>query len=291
VHELPARALEVMAPGTGHEVAAFVHGCQCEDGGFRGRSTSSDLYATSFALACLAALGEIPDQAVVGYLRSFGDGEELDLVHLCCLLRSWGRLNAMGGDGADVAPLLGGLERFRRPGQGYRLTRDDTADSVYASFLALLASSELAGAPRELESLGASVAAHRSRDGAFAEGGDAVTGTTTVSAAAVVLLDAVGAPVPPEVLAWLAQRQDPAGGVYAVPGAPTPDLLSTATALYALWRSGWPLAPTAAAHLDFVEQLWRDDGGFAAHRGDPMSDCEYTYYALLSLGVLADEVC
>src|SRR5258708_31372822 len=46
---------------------------------------SSDLYYTVFGLDGLLALqAELPGERAADYLKSFGVGEGLDFVHLCC---------------------------------------------------------------------------------------------------------------------------------------------------------------------------------------------------------------
>ena len=71
-----------------------------------------------------------------------------------------------------------------------------------------------------------------------------------------------------------------------LPGAPIPDLLSTATALHALAGMQVPLAGLREPCLDFVDSLWTNRGGFYGHWSDDAIDTEYTYYALLSIGHL-----
>src|SRR5215510_10075626 len=67
-------------------VAHFLHSLLNPDGGFQDRTGKSDLYYTVFGLEGLIALQEtLPADAVASFLQSFGDGEGLDFVHLCCL--------------------------------------------------------------------------------------------------------------------------------------------------------------------------------------------------------------
>ena len=71
-------------------VAAFVRGRLNADGGFGNRAGDSDLYYTVFGLQALLALrAELPVGPVTSYLRRFGGGEGLDLVHLACLAGCW----------------------------------------------------------------------------------------------------------------------------------------------------------------------------------------------------------
>ena len=66
-----------------------------------------------------------------------------------------------------------------------------------------------------------------------------------------------------------------------------PDLLSTATALFALRVAGGKIpAGEIRQTQEFVVAHWNEDGGFCGTPADPLSDTEYTFYALLALGCL-----
>jgi len=80
-----------------------------------------------------------------------------------------------------------------------------------------------------------------------------------------------------------------------MPRSPISDLLSTATSLHALAALNKPLVdPNAGAAASamaqscasFVLNLQTPSGGFAANLFDATVDCEYTFYALLSMGHL-----
>ena len=87
---------------------------------------------------------------------------------------------------------------------------------------------------------------------------------------------------------WLLAQVSPQGGFLAVPGAPLPDLLSTATALHALACLERRLPSEVHERcLDFIDTLWSADGGFHGHWADDYLDPEYTYYGLLALGHLS----
>jgi prenyltransferase beta subunit len=85
---------------------------------------------------------------------------------------------------------------------------------------------------------------------------------------------------------WLLARLQPAGGFLAVPEAPMPDLLSTATALHALAAAHASIGDHRDRTLDFVDSLWTGKA-FCGSWADDDEDTEYTYYALLSLGHLS----
>ena len=90
-----------------------------------------------------------------------------------------------------------------------------------------------------------------------------------------------------EVADWLLARAYPQGGFLAMPEAPLPDLLSTATTLHALACLEREIpAPTRERCLDFIDTLWSAEGGFHGHWADDALDAEYTFYGLLALGHL-----
>lgn len=229
------------------------------DGGARDRSGKSDLYYTVFALDGLIALRKDPPvDRVRPYLESFGDGEGLDLVHLACLARCW----AASGPKA-------------MPGLAERIGRE-TGPSVYHQFISAGAIEDLGGTP----SISAeAILRHRSPDGSFG-------GTTPTTAGAVTALHHLGADVPAASVGWLLARARPEGGFAAVPDAPMPDLLSTATALHALAAAHAPTGPIREKTLDFVDSLWTGQA-FCGTWADEEPDSEYTFYGLLALGHLS----
>ena len=83
------------------------------------------------------------------------------------------------------------------------------------------------------------------------------------------------------------QRRDKSGGIMAVPQAPMPDLLSTATALHTLTVLGEDLSDWSEFCLDYIDSLWVNTGGFYAHWSDDKLDVEYLFYGLLALGHLS----
>jgi prenyltransferase beta subunit len=95
-------------------------------------------------------------------------------------------------------------------------------------------------------------------------------------------------PLNDTVADWLLGQVHPQGGFMAMPLAPIPDLLSTATALHALACLETPI-PSAIkeACLDFIDSLWSAEGGFHGHWNDDHLDAEYTFYGLLALGHLS----
>jgi prenyltransferase beta subunit len=268
-------------------VAAFLHSALTVDGGFRDRAGAADLYYTVFGLEGLIALQEpLPTPAVASYLARFGDGGGLDFIHLTCLIRAWAAIDP-GMAGAPGAALLGRLAQYRSTDGAFAQTPQAHAGSVYASYLALGAYQDLHAALPDSDGLVNLVAASRALDGGYGNHPGDRHGLTTTTAAAVILLRELDAPVDSHLGMWLLDRCHGSGGFFPSPAAPLPDLLSTATALHALAGLRVPIDGLQESCLDFVDSLWSGRGGFVGSWADDVIDCEYTYYGLLALGHLS----
>lgn len=274
-------------------VKAFFRRHVGDDGGFLGRDGRSDLYYTVFGLE--AAIGlhvKIPYQRVADYLDRFCDGESLDLVHLSALIRC--RVNMADRDGCTIDPavretLVERLMGFRSEDGGFNTSAQAPRGNVYGSFLALGAFQDLQVDTLDAEALVESVSSLQMPDGGFSNESTMHVSATAASAAAVTVLHYLKRPVPESTIGWLMARAAPSGGFAAIgldPELVVPDLLSTATALHALYLTGVSLDAIKTVNLDYLDALWSMRGGFQGHPADEVLDCEYTYYGLLSLGDL-----
>ncbi len=286
-----------LAPGVlGDEacglIEAFVRSTQNHDGGFSDRDATSDLYYTSFAIDALTALqAEIPQTSLGNYLTSKAEElDALDFVHRCCLMRSLSALDEKpSSDLIDVG--LAAIENFRTPDGGYNQTPDAATGSAYACFLAYGAWTDharQAGLPNP-EGIAACLNSLVDKeDGGWAN--DTVFPVTNVpaTAAAVSLSRNLRQPIPESTTNFLLSAfHPPSGGFLPFPGAPLPDLLSTAVALHALDGLQADFSRITEPCLDFIDSLWTADGGFHGTWDDDELDLEYTYYGLLALGHLA----
>ena len=273
-------------------VRDFVLASRTPDGAFRGRGESSDLYYTVFALDLLAALdADVDREAVAAYLRGFGAGEGLDPIHRICLARCWSRAGHAGAEPAARASLLAALTRGRLPDGGYHTISGAARGSVYGAFLAMLAYEDLGAAPPDPDALIRSVRSLRSADGGVANDAAMPAGAAAAAAGALVVLHRLGQPPDDGIVTWLLAQAFEEGGFLATPGAPMPDLLSTATALYALRTVGVLLPENRREDTAlFVDSLWDERGGYRGHWLDSTPDVEYTFYGLLAKGCLAGEI-
>lgn len=251
-------------------------------GAFLDRAGAPDIYYTVFGLESLRALSAPAPGATASYLRQFGSGAGLDLVHLSSLVRCWA--NVERAPLPDCEQLAENLEKFRTPDGGYGASG---AGTVYGSFLALSAYQDLQMPLPDPDRLLGCVQRLRADDGAYSNQPGAVFGQTSATAAAIGILRHLGEPVPAALRNWLLRCRHADGGFLAVPAAPLPDLLSTATALHALVSLGASLDAVREPALDFIDTLWTTRGGFLGSWADETLDCEYTYYGLLALGYLS----
>lgn len=258
-----------------------------EQGAALDRGGKPDLYYTIFALAGAQVFDlPLPTDKTRRWLHSFGDGNDLDFVHLGALARCWGVI----GDARPeiIEAVLKRLETFRQPDAGYNSSRAAGFGTAYDAFVALGAYQDLAQTPPDSIGLLRSLKRLETPDHAWTNIPGQKTGSLNPTAAAVTLISHLGFPINSSVGNWLVAQMHPQGGFVAVPGAPIPDLLSTATALHALSCLGWRL--TSDQHglcLDFIDTLWNAEGGFHGHWADDCLDPEYTFYGLLALGHLS----
>ena len=285
LREVVARGGTCLAAEGREAIVAFVCSRQCSDGGFAGKSSSSDLYYTVFAAATLDALGSRwPLLKLPRYLKTFGDGVGLDFVHLVCLAQLIGAFPGR----RRLENVLARLEAYRSCDGGYHHAVPGAERGTgYAMHLAIEA---YAGAHREPPHSGrirdALETLFVSGDGDVKAFADLSGQTNTIAAVCIARIRLGLEPETSSSSFLMDQYNAVSGGFCAYPQARTPDLLSTASALYTLNVLGIPLETLAPRCRAFVESLWTDEGGFCGAPGDPIPDCEYTFYALLALGAL-----
>jgi hypothetical protein len=265
-------------------VVSFIKGQLTESGGFRGRSDTPDLYYTLFAIESLIALNApLPTETIAPWIASFGDGADLDLVHLACLARCRAALNQT----TDVQAILNNIEAHRTANGGYAEAPDMATGTAYGAFLALGAHQDLNAKPPDPAAIANSLTSLQCPEGGFGNSAEIPGASAPATAAAITTLRHLAQPANQSALTWLLNQIGPNGGIGAWSGAPAADLLSTGVSLHALHHCGVELNDeTRQSSLDFCDSLWSSRGGFKGHVGDETLDCEYTFYGLLALGNL-----
>ncbi len=289
-----ARLAPQMLGDSAELVRAFFARQLAAEGGGRDRSGKPDLYYTIFALAGLQAL--TPDLSTLDaqlstsstWLRRFGDGAALDFVHLGALARCWAAVGLEKMPAEITAALLARIETYRARDGGYDGEASAEHGNAYGCFVALGAYQDLRGTLPDPLRMVQGLKFLETPDGAWANARGLRLGSTNATAAAVTLLHQLGLPVNPIVGDWLLAQAHPDGGFRAMPAAPLPDLLSTATTLHALACLEKTVPePIRERGLDFIDTLWSAEGGFHGHWADDHLDAEYTFYGLLALGHLS----
>jgi prenyltransferase beta subunit len=250
------------------------------------RDNQPDLYYTIFAIALLQALEEpLPKDPLRSLLLSYGSGESLDFVHLGALARCWSAAGNCPKETADR--ILKNIECYRTPNGGYDGDRAAPGGTAYGGFVALGSYQDLGAPLPDPLRLVQSLKFLETPDGGWGNAPGLRTGSTNAAAAAITLLHQLEMPVNENAGTWLQAQMHSSGGFLAMPMAPIPDLLSTATALHALACLDHQISLTARERcLDFLDSLWSAEGGFHGHWADDFLDAEYTFYGLLALGHL-----
>jgi hypothetical protein len=259
------------------------------EGGGCDREGRPDLYYTIFALAGLQAMqAEIPQERIESWLRGFEDGAGQDFIHLGALGRSWAAIGLERMPPGLAEKLAARIEDYRSRDGGYDGDVAAPHGNAYGCFVALGAYQDLQRAMPDPLRMVQCLKFLETPDGAWANARGFKVGSTNATAAAVTLLHQLGVPVNQSVGDWLLAQVHPDGGFLAMPQAPMPDLLSTATTLHALacLEREVPAAVRERC-LDFIDTLWSAEGGFHGHWADDHLDAEYTFYGLLALGHLS----
>jgi len=277
---------------------SYLRASQNPDGGFPGREGGSDLYYTGFALRSLAALGALTPEvctkaAAFLQARMAGSAQVVDFFSLLIsahLVPLGGGPNVFASATPDWSDRVAAtLESFRAADGGYARSPGGPHGSTYTSFLVALALQLLEKPIPEPERLAAFVRGRRREDGGYAEFSVAKRGQTNLTAAAIGLLQMLGAldshsrETATEFLLGTISSDE--GGLMAHARIPFADVLSTFTGAWTLDQLGaaerldWP----ALSH--FVESCERPEGGFRGAALDDRGDVEYTFYGLGTLAL------
>jgi len=257
------------------------------DGGFKGRDKQSDLYYTVFGLEALLALdGTFPRNQIFNFIQGFTTKDPIDLVHLAALIRCCANLSGNEIEKTLRDKFIKDLERFRSKDGGFANDIGVEHGTAYGCFFALAAYQDLQIDMPGHTGVTQCIQALSIPDGGFTNNTKIKTSSTNATAAAMIVLNHLNQSSDKKTADWLLAQCTSDGGFPAMPMAPVPDLLSTATALHALAVTGFGIDTIKERCLDFVDSLWCGKGGFYGNWTDAIVDCEYTYYGLLALGHL-----
>ncbi len=278
---------------------AFVLSRQNADGGFSGREAGSDLYYSGFAvrtLAVLSVLSEDNCRRIADYLRSC-QRMQVTVIDLVSWL--YCALVIQAASGIDVLEnfdpqwperLAGLLESFRTSDGGYAKTHEGALGSTYHSFLVAVCY-ELIGKPApQSPQLVQFIFDRQREDGGFVEIAPmkkSGTNPTAAAAAILVMHGHLDDELRDDVAAFLREVRSGEGGFQANTRIPFADGLSTFTGVLTAQDLGLESLLDLSRIDTFIRTLEMPEGGFKGALWDQVADVEYTFYALGTLGLLA----
>lgn len=270
------RGVDTLGNEARQRIKLFVESQLAVEGGFCNKSGCADLYYTSFGLLLSHVLGvDFNKEKMERYLQQI-DVENLDLVHYaaymrCCMLCRLAQSKIGFAINALRREPIRDLESFSS------LPNNDIR-SPYSQFILYSLLEDTSNATNFL-----AFDDYQTPSGYTNIFGSENVSTNATAAALMVKGQALGYDKSDMGVDQLSEMQLECGGFKAERSTPMPDLLSTATALFAL--KCYDVEPKFSA-AEFVEAHWLDSGGFAATVLDSKSDVEYTFYGLLALGTL-----
>lgn len=256
--------LRRMAPESVCALRDTIESAQTDNGLFRGRAGLGDLYYTFFAFPLARLVRARIDRRACQRAVAAIPLATLDAVHAIAALRlrRMFRLPVR----SEMLQALLDLPATSYP-QG-------DSEAPYARFLITAAFRDFG-----LDDPPVDLADYRIGRGGYANVKGETAPAVNATAAALFLLTGDARK---DAALTLQNLQEKDGSFKAVPSAPQGDLLSTATASFALHVHGYSLRHTLKP---FLRACFRDTGLFAATPDDPVGDLEYTAYGLLAMGL------
>lgn len=311
------KSTEVLSNEAKNQIKSFLSSQKSENGGFVDRAGKADLYYSVFGYT-LALVLDFKVNVVEErkYLRRIKHAENLDFVHSNCFvrcdfllhlidLRQKSRLPAskflsisfakdlilgkvVKSLKINCSQLLWELEENLANDGGYNHNKKGAEKStIYANYLMWTLYQDLQTEQEVLDEITDANITLMAENGSFANEENSIDGVTSSTAAGLIMSSSSGLQEMLKTKEWLKQMLTKRGGFKAAEGVPIADLLSTSTALLALQVTGENMQDYAENSVNFINLHWDESGGFFGSIADMTCDVEYTYYALLGLGVLS----
>lgn len=283
------------------------------DGGFVDRAGVADTYYSMFGYT-LAFLFDVnlDIEKEKSFLNKWIANNSIDFIHTVSLLRCFMLIHAielksktglilnklsksefLRKQAQNIiakqevkanSQLLDVLEEYYTQDKGYNQNfKNNVKANVYATFIAWTLFQDL---KIDLENIDLKCVERLIReDGSFVNESTSNSGVTTATSAGLIMTYTDKNKMN-KTTQWIKSKWIDQGGFIAADDIPIADLLSTSTALLALKIAGESLDVYKEKCQNFVNLHWDGSGGFFGSVADTRPDCEYTYYALLTLGLL-----
>lgn len=276
-------------PERRNELRTYFLAALDQNGGFRGRKGNGDLYYSAFVLRGLFLLGMLDDEKLLTRVADFLEVQQRrdDLSPTDILSWTFCASLTLTVQGKELLPeqigsLLHRWERFRRSDGCFATSEKSAFSSTYTTFLAAIFYELLGESERSRLIPIEPILERRRSDGGFVELPPLRYSGTNPTAAAVGLFTILEVPLPDKqnTVEFLRRREQPTGGFQAHARIPLPDLLSSFSALTALYDLDAADHVNRSALRNFVTSLRSPDGGFFGMMSDQQSDVEYTFYGM-----------
>jgi len=280
-----------------------------KDGGFKDRNNKPDLYYSVFGYSLLYIYNmDMDTEKQLAFLKK-QQKEDLDLVHAVSLIRCFLLIEAIKlKQSSKLASVFSGFEHIQNIAlqkiiikakkecafsfdiiQNYislkeknSFGKNKNSETIYDDFLVW---SLLQDINKEAFRITEKLYTYRLSDGSFVNEINSAAGITTTTAAGLIMSLEIGDKSTQKTIDWIINRMDKYGGFSAAENIPLADVLSTATALTSLKIAGVNMKQFAQS-ADFINLHWDTSGGFFGSIADMYPDIEYTFYALLTLGMI-----
>ena len=280
------RGLRSLPEQEQNQIRAFVENALHEDGYFTDESGQEDLYITSFGVLLGSLLGvDKNTESLTSYLRSKGDGEGLDFLHVVSLARAWRFYAHDSLEIGSYSKIAEKIEYNRCSDLLWNQAKGTHFGSVYGTFLAIAAYQDLGLSVPEEAKLAAGMKVLKCKDGAYGTDKASEYSTTPATAFAILILNFLEESHDFE-LSWLLKQQHSDGGFLAVSQMPFSDVQSTVYAIMAMAAcESEELSNISSGARDFLLSMKLNDG-FRGHQKESKSGIENTLFALAGLGFL-----
>lgn len=180
--------------------------------------------------------------------------------------------------------LLSVIEEYKSEDSGYNhFNKKAKGATIYANFLIMGLFQDLYIKDFK-KGLRESTCKLRLKDGSFVNQFESMQGVSAATAAALLIINEFEGR--DKSIDWLKSQISKDGGFLAAPEAPIADVLSTGTSVLSLKLINKLSKEKATSAAEFVNLHWHETGGFFGSIADQHPDVEYTFYALLAIGVL-----
>lgn len=295
-------------------IRQFIKHTQSEEGGFKDKAGKSDIYYSVFGYS-LSFLFEIDLNYEVEkkYLVSISNSN-LDFVHAISFLRCVFLLEVINYSSKNprISKIFSGssfiteqitqnitekikkeysqvfarIEMFKSGDGGFNQNKINAEFStVYANFLGWTFLKDIES---KLDEYNLANLLHQFSlpSGGYVNEIGTNSVLTTTTSAAIIMKYLIHNEVEEKAMHWLYNQQNNLGGFVAGNQLSIADILSTSSAVLALSVTNNMDLFDWQKCIQFIDMHWDKSGGFIGSISDSNPDCEYTFYALMALGLI-----